>query len=334
MSPRALPEDPGLGASPILNVHVWYDRPVMDEPFTAVVDGPAQWIFNRTAMGDLGAEHHLAVSISGAREEVDVPRADLAAAIREEVELLYPRARAAELVASAVVKEPQATFAAAPGQGARRPGTATALPGVALAGAWTATGWPATMEGAVRSGIRAARHVPGGRESDGNGVLRRFAGDGHQRSDRCYDRPVAHPACAVEVGEDAIRTGQPPPRSRRPAPGRGAPHGLRSSGRPGSAPRAACGRGFSPCCRPRAGHRRVDRVGVREATIMAGAYGLYTLVKGLFGGSLEEGRSNAQWVIHSERTLGIYVEARPKALLHLQQPGGCRSGTRSTSAAR
>jgi uncharacterized protein with NAD-binding domain and iron-sulfur cluster len=145
-----------------VNVHLWYDRPVMDEPVTAVVDSPAQWIFNRSAMGDAGAEHHLAVSISGARDEVEVPRGDLAAAIREEVEALYPRARAAELVASAVVKEPRATFAAAPGQAARRPGTATPLPRVALAGAWTATGWPATMEGAVRSGIRAARHVLGG----------------------------------------------------------------------------------------------------------------------------------------------------------------------------
>ena len=87
-----------------------------------------------------------------------MPRAELAAAIREEVEVLYPRARSAELVASAVVKEPRATFAPRPGRrrGARAP--RRPLPGVALAGAWTATGWPATMEGAVRSGIRAARH--------------------------------------------------------------------------------------------------------------------------------------------------------------------------------
>ena len=160
MAPEALPADPGLNASPIVNVHLWYDRPVMDEPFAAVIDSPAQWVFNRSAMdmGD-GTEHHLAVSISGARGEIEVPRAELAASIREEVETLYPRARSAELVASAVVKEPRATFAAAPGQAERRPGTATPVPGVALAGAWTDTGWPATMEGAVRSGIRAARHL-------------------------------------------------------------------------------------------------------------------------------------------------------------------------------
>jgi hydroxysqualene dehydroxylase len=164
VAPEALPEDPGLGTSPIVNVHVWYDRPVMDEPFTAIVDSPAQWIFNRTAMGGGdGSSHHLALSISGAREEVGVPRAELAESMRAELELLLPRARSARAVATAVVKEPQATFAAAPGQGARRPGVATPVGGLALAGAWTDTGWPATMEGAVRSGIAAARHVLGGR---------------------------------------------------------------------------------------------------------------------------------------------------------------------------
>jgi squalene-associated FAD-dependent desaturase len=167
VAPDALPREPGLNASPIVNVHLWYDRPVMDEPFEAVLDSPAQWVFNRSAMDHHGAgragEHHLAVSISGARSEVEVPRDALAAAIRAEVEAVYPRARDAELVASAVVKEPRATFAQAPGQASRRPGTATPVPGVALAGAWTDTGWPATMEGAVRSGIRAARQVLGGR---------------------------------------------------------------------------------------------------------------------------------------------------------------------------
>lgn len=158
--PAAVAPPGGLASSPIVNVHLWYDRPVMDEPFTAVVDSPVQWIFNRTAMGDRAeGGHHLAISISGARREIEVPRDELAAQIRAELEHLVPAARGAELVATAVVKEPQATFAAGPGQAAHRPATATPLRGVALAGAWTATGWPATMEGAVRSGIRAARHA-------------------------------------------------------------------------------------------------------------------------------------------------------------------------------
>ena len=160
--PEALPGQAAIASSPIVNVHLWYDRPVMDEPFTAVVDSPVQWIFNRTAMGDPSdGTHHLAISISGARDEVEVPRATLADSMRAELEHLLPAARTAGLVATAVVKEPQATFAASPGQASLRPGTSTPLPRVALAGAWTATGWPATMEGAVRSGIRAARHAIG-----------------------------------------------------------------------------------------------------------------------------------------------------------------------------
>jgi hydroxysqualene dehydroxylase len=167
VAPEALAADPGLGSSPIVNVHLWFDRPVMEDRFTAVLDSPAQWIFNRDAMGSEGGGegHHLAVSISGAREEAEVPRADLARRIEDEVRTLLPGTRDAALVESAVVKEPNATFAAAPGQAARRPGTATALPGLALAGAWTDTGWPATMEGAVRSGIAAARHALNGGRS-------------------------------------------------------------------------------------------------------------------------------------------------------------------------
>ena len=148
-----------------MNVHVWYDRPVMDEPFTAVVDSPVQWIFNRTVMGGGdGSSHHLAISISGARDEVEVPRAELAAAMRAELEELLPRARAARRrwrpPSSRSPRRPSPRPRARPPAGR---GSATPLPGVALAGAWTATGWPATMEGAVRSGIAAARHVLGAR---------------------------------------------------------------------------------------------------------------------------------------------------------------------------
>lgn len=161
-APGALPADPGLGSSPIVNVHLWYDRPVMDEPFLAVVDSPAQWIFNRTVMGhEPTAGHHLAVSISGAHGEIGLSRDELATAMREEIEALLPKARAAELTRVVVVKEPDATFAQGPGQGARRPGPTTPMRGVYLAGTWTATGWPATMESAVRSGITAAREVFG-----------------------------------------------------------------------------------------------------------------------------------------------------------------------------
>lgn len=156
--PEAIPNDPDLGYSPIVNVHLWFDRPVMDGLFTAVVDSPAQWIFNRTAMGGHpGPGQYIAVSMSGAREEVEQPKGDVIAAITDEVRHLLPRARSATVERGACVKEPEATFAAAPGQAAKRPGTVTPVDGVVLAGAWTDTGWPATMEGAVRSGMLAAR---------------------------------------------------------------------------------------------------------------------------------------------------------------------------------
>lgn len=166
VAPGALPQDPALGASPILNVHVWYDRPVMDERFVAVLDSPAQWVFNRTAMAALdGPGQHLAVSVSGAREEVLEPKPALVERFTAELARLFPAAAGAGVVRTAVIKEPEATFSAAPGQAARRPGAVTPLDGVLLAGAWTDTGWPATMEGAVRSGVRAARLAVGGAQA-------------------------------------------------------------------------------------------------------------------------------------------------------------------------
>lgn len=158
IAPSALATDPGLGVSPIVNVHVWYDRPVMVGHMLAVVDSAAQWIFNRTAIqGDGGPGQHLAVSISGARHEIAMPREAVARMIVDELEALFPNARADAVRDVHVVKEPRATFAAAPGQAARRPGPVTPDPTLFLAGNWTATRWPATMEGAARSGIVAAR---------------------------------------------------------------------------------------------------------------------------------------------------------------------------------
>lgn len=165
-APGALPADPGLGASPILNVHLWYDRPVMRERFVAVLDSPAQWIFNRTAMaGPGGPGQHLAVSVSGAREEVLEPKSALVERFTAELARLLPAAAGAEVLRSAVIKEPEATFSAAPGQAARRPGPVTPVDGVLLAGAWTDTGWPATMESAIRSGRAAAQHIMSGQSA-------------------------------------------------------------------------------------------------------------------------------------------------------------------------
>jgi hydroxysqualene dehydroxylase len=159
--PAALPVDPDLGEAPIVNVHLWYDRPVLDRTVLAVVDSPVQWMFDRTAITGEGVPgQHIALSMSGAHAEMGVPRAELAEAMDREVRALFPGTRAV-LRASAVTKDARATFAPSPGQASRRPGPVTPVPGVALAGTWTATGWPATMEGAVRSGLAAVDALAG-----------------------------------------------------------------------------------------------------------------------------------------------------------------------------
>jgi squalene-associated FAD-dependent desaturase len=147
-----------LGHSPIMNVHVRYDRPVLDGPFLAGVDSPAQWIFDRTAPTGLdGAGHYIAVTVSAADAYIDRPVAELRPLFEHELARLLPKAREARIEEFFVTREKHATFRQASGTAALRPGPRTAVPGLYLAGAWTATGWPDTMESAVRSGISAAR---------------------------------------------------------------------------------------------------------------------------------------------------------------------------------
>lgn len=146
-----------IGTSPILNVHVVYDRKVLKRPFFTALGSPVQWVFDRTeASGLTGPGQYLAVSQSAAGEEIDLPVAELRARYLPELERLLPAARGAGIRDFFVTRERTATFAPAPGVGRLRPGTLTRAPGLFLAGAWTATGWPATMEGAVRSGAGAA----------------------------------------------------------------------------------------------------------------------------------------------------------------------------------
>lgn len=156
--------DPGrlldIGTSPILNVHVIYDRKVLRRPFFAAIGTPVQWVFDRTsASGLTGGGQYLALSQSVAHEEIDLPVATLRERYLPELERLLPAARGAGVRDFFVTRERTATFTPAPGVGRLRPGARTSAPGVFLAGAWTATGWPATMEGAVRSGATAAREA-------------------------------------------------------------------------------------------------------------------------------------------------------------------------------
>ncbi|MFJ3927104.1 hydroxysqualene dehydroxylase HpnE [Streptomyces sp. NPDC090022] len=146
-----------IGTAPILNVHVVYDRKVLKQPFFAALGTPVQWVFDRTdASGLTDGGQYLALSQSAAQDHIDEPVSVLRAAYLPELERLLPAARGAKVRDFFVTRERTATFAPTPGVGRLRPGARTDAPGLYLAGAWTATGWPATMESAVRSGQAAA----------------------------------------------------------------------------------------------------------------------------------------------------------------------------------
>jgi hydroxysqualene dehydroxylase len=146
---------PRLEDSPIVSVHLFFDRPLLRFPLAALLGSDAHWVFDRGRI--TGHEPHrgqyLTIVSSGAPELLELRGRALVDHIVGEV---TGRLGHAELLWSRVSREPAATFAGRPGTGALRPGTATARPNVVRAGAWTATGWPATMEGAVRSGRTAA----------------------------------------------------------------------------------------------------------------------------------------------------------------------------------
>ncbi len=145
-----------LGSSPIVNAHVVFDREVLDEPFFAAVDSPLQWVFDRTSQSGVDGGQYLAVSLSAADDLIDVPVREIRERILPALRQVVPAAATAGVRDFFVTRERTATFRPAPGSAALRPGPVTAAEGVVLAGAWTATGWPATMEGAVRSGEAAA----------------------------------------------------------------------------------------------------------------------------------------------------------------------------------
>ncbi len=146
-----------LSCSPIVNLHTVWNRPILRHVFAAAIDSPLQWIFDRTHASGLPSGQYLAVSLSAADQYVGVPAESLRRRFEPEFRRLIPAARAARLERLFVTCEPAATFRQAPGTHRLRATTHTRVGGLYLAGAWTDTGWPATMEGAVRSGLAAAR---------------------------------------------------------------------------------------------------------------------------------------------------------------------------------
>jgi uncharacterized protein with NAD-binding domain and iron-sulfur cluster len=151
-----------LGISPIVNVHVHYDRRVTRLPFAAALDSPVQWVFDKTRAAGATTGQYLAVSLSAADKYVDVPAARLREQFLPALQQLFPAAADASVLDFFVTRERRATFRQVPGSGRLRPEAGTSVPGLALAGAWTDTGWPDTMEGAVRSGQNAAEHIIAG----------------------------------------------------------------------------------------------------------------------------------------------------------------------------
>ena len=151
-----------LRASPITGVHLWFDRPVMSEPFLTLVDSTTQWVFNKTQLYGEGGENsgqYLQLVISASYGLTQRSRQEIIALCLEELRGVLPATREATLVKGTVVKEMTATFSPAPGSDQWRPAQKSPLAKLFLAGDWTATGWPSTMEGAVRSGYLAAEAI-------------------------------------------------------------------------------------------------------------------------------------------------------------------------------
>ena len=139
--------------SPITGIHLWFDRPVTDLPHATLLDRTIQWMFNK------GGGRYIELVVSASRSLVETRREDVIALALRELAEFFPAVQQARLEKSHVVKEIRATFSAKPGLEAHRPENRTAIPNLFLAGDWTRSGWPATMEGAVRSGYLAAEAV-------------------------------------------------------------------------------------------------------------------------------------------------------------------------------
>jgi zeta-carotene desaturase len=144
---------PPLQHSPITGVHLWFDREVTTLPYATLLDRTMQWMFNK----DGG--RYLQLVVSASRDLSALSRREIIDLAIGDLRLFFPRVRDANLVKAHVVKEQRATFSAAPETESLRPGTACSIPNLYLAGDWTRSGWPATMEGAVRSGYIAAEAV-------------------------------------------------------------------------------------------------------------------------------------------------------------------------------
>jgi zeta-carotene desaturase len=138
--------------SPITGVHLWFDRPITLLPHAVLLDRTLQWLFRKSG-------NYVQAVVSASRSLMPKTREEIVDLSLADLREFFPAARQATLLRSHVIKEARATFSPAPGLDGVRPGPETRVPNLFLAGDWTDTGWPPTMEGAARSGYRAAEAV-------------------------------------------------------------------------------------------------------------------------------------------------------------------------------
>lgn len=153
--------------SPITGIHLWFDRQISDLDHAVLLDRTIQWMFHKSRLQPMRSQptneatsgSYIELVVSSSKSLIDKSRAEIVDLALNEVREFFPAAREANLVKSTVIKEVNATYSPRPGIDAHRPTAHTAWPRIFLAGDWTATGWPATMEGAVRSGYLAAESL-------------------------------------------------------------------------------------------------------------------------------------------------------------------------------
>jgi uncharacterized protein with NAD-binding domain and iron-sulfur cluster len=149
-----------LKPSPIISIHLLFNKSLTEYTFTALLNSPIQWVFNKEKIfRDTAYRGLLSIVISGAHEYIDVPSEKLVEMALRELKKVFPATSPARLLSSKVIKERHATFSPQPGVDKFRPSQKTPIENLFLAGDWTDTGLPATIEGAVLSGQKCAKAI-------------------------------------------------------------------------------------------------------------------------------------------------------------------------------
>jgi uncharacterized protein with NAD-binding domain and iron-sulfur cluster len=149
-------------SSPITGIHLWFDRQITDLEHAVLLDRTIQWMFHKSKLLNRNSEgSYVELVVSASKSLVDMGRQEIIDLALRELSEFFPKVREANLEKATVIKEVHATYSPKPGVDAYRPGANSPWQGVFLAGDWTQTGWPATMEGAVRSGYLAAEALSG-----------------------------------------------------------------------------------------------------------------------------------------------------------------------------